>query len=35
MAGEPSSSTDFVRDWGPVIEMMWLFQSLETYTGVV
>ncbi|TMQ17642.1 MAG: hypothetical protein E6J91_09710 [Deltaproteobacteria bacterium] len=24
-----------LRDWGPVILIMWLFQSLETYTGVV
>lgn len=24
-----------LRDWGPVILVMWLFQSLETYTGVV
>lgn len=24
-----------LRDWGPVILIMWLFQSLETYTGVI
>lgn len=24
-----------LRDWGPVIVIMWLFQSLQTYTGVV
>ncbi|HMG52102.1 MAG TPA: phosphatase PAP2 family protein [Kofleriaceae bacterium] len=27
--------TAILRDWGPVILIMWLFQSLETYTGVV
>ena len=26
---------NILRDWGPVILIMWLFQSLETYTGVV
>ena len=24
-----------LRDWGPLILIMWLFQSLETYTGVI
>jgi len=24
-----------LRDWGPLIAIMWLFQSLETYTGVI
>lgn len=24
-----------LRDWGPVILIMWLFQCLETYTGVI
>jgi len=38
----PGARSDFkravvgiLRDWGPVILIMWLFQSLETYTGVV
>jgi membrane-associated phospholipid phosphatase len=38
----PNARADFrraavgiLRDWGPVILIMWLFQSLETYTGVV
>jgi membrane-associated phospholipid phosphatase len=29
------AATGILRDWGPVILIMWLFQSLETYTGVV
>jgi membrane-associated phospholipid phosphatase len=40
--GRPGARADFqraalliLRDWGPVILIMWLFQSLETYTGVV
>jgi membrane-associated phospholipid phosphatase len=40
--GRPGARRDFsdaavaiLRDWGPVILIMWLFQSLETYTGVV
>ncbi len=24
-----------LRDWGPLVVMMWLFQSLETYVGIV
>ena len=24
-----------LRDWGSVIRIMWLFQSLETHTGVI
>jgi membrane-associated phospholipid phosphatase len=38
----PGARADFrravvsiLRDWGPVILIMWLFQSLETYTGVI
>lgn len=38
----PGARTEFrravigiLRDWGPVILIMWLFQSLETYTGVI
>jgi membrane-associated phospholipid phosphatase len=38
----PGARSDFrraavgiLRDWGPVILIMWLFQSLETYTGVI
>lgn len=40
--GRPGAREEFrravvgiLRDWGPVILIMWLFQSLETYTGVV
>ncbi len=40
--GRPGARAEFrtaaiaiLRDWGPVILIMWLFQSLETYTGVV
>jgi membrane-associated phospholipid phosphatase len=40
--GRPAARAEFrraavgiLRDWGPVILIMWLFQSLETYTGVV
>jgi membrane-associated phospholipid phosphatase len=29
------AAVTILRDWGPVILIMWLFQSLETYTGVV
>lgn len=38
----PGARADFqraavtiLRDWGPVILIMWLFQSLETYTGLI
>jgi membrane-associated phospholipid phosphatase len=38
----PGARSEFVRavrailrDWGPVIGIMWLFQCLETYTGVI
>jgi membrane-associated phospholipid phosphatase len=38
----PGARSEFVRagrgilrDWGPVILVMWLFQCLETYTGVI
>jgi membrane-associated phospholipid phosphatase len=38
----PGARADFgraakqiLRDWGPLILIMWLFQSLETYTGVI
>lgn len=30
-----AAAVNILRDWGPVILIMWLFQSLETYTGVV
>jgi membrane-associated phospholipid phosphatase len=40
--GRPGARAEFRRaaiailtDWGPVILIMWLFQSLETYTGVI
>jgi hypothetical protein len=40
--GDPDARAGFVRaargvlrDWGPLILIMWLFQSLETYTGVI
>ena len=40
--GRPGARRDYrravagiLRDWGPVILIMWLFQSLETYTGVI
>jgi hypothetical protein len=29
------AAVGILRDWGPVILIMWLFQSLETYTGVI
>jgi membrane-associated phospholipid phosphatase len=29
------ATVTILRDWGPVILIMWLFQSLETYTGVI
>ena len=29
------AAASILRDWGPVILIMWLFQSMETYTGVV
>ncbi len=29
------SARDILRDWGPLIIIMWMFQSLETYTGVI
>jgi membrane-associated phospholipid phosphatase len=29
------AAVTILRDWGPVILIMWLFQSLETYTGVI
>jgi membrane-associated phospholipid phosphatase len=29
------ATVTILRDWGPVIMIMWLFQSLETYTGVI
>lgn len=29
------AAREILRDWGPLILIMWLFQSLETYTGVV
>jgi membrane-associated phospholipid phosphatase len=29
------TSMVLVRDWGPFILLMWAFQSLETYTGVI
>lgn len=42
LLNRPGARSDFgravvsiLRDWGPVILIMWLFQSLETYTGVV
>jgi membrane-associated phospholipid phosphatase len=40
--GRPGARTELgraavviLRDWGPVILIMWLFQSLESYTGVI
>ena len=30
-----AAARNILRDWGPVILIMWLFQSLETYTGVI
>lgn len=42
LLNKPGARADFrraaitiLRDWGPVILIMWLFQSLETYTGVI
>jgi membrane-associated phospholipid phosphatase len=42
VAGRPGARHDFVvsartilRDWGPLIVIMWMFQCLETYTGVI
>lgn len=29
------SAKNILRDWGPLILIMWMFQSLETYTGVI
>ncbi len=29
------AARNILRDWGPIILIMWLFQSLETYTGVI
>jgi len=29
------AAVEILRDWGPLILIMWLFQSLETYTGVI
>ena len=29
------SAVRILRDWGPLIIVMWLVQSLETYTGVI
>lgn len=29
------AAREILRDWGPLILIMWLFQSLETYTGVI
>jgi hypothetical protein len=29
------AAVTILRDWGPVIMIKWLFQSLETYTGVI
>ena len=33
--GFPQAARALLRDWGPLIAVMWLFQSLETYTGVI
>jgi membrane-associated phospholipid phosphatase len=30
-----TSALVILRDWGPLIIIMWMFQSLETYTGVI
>lgn len=42
LLNRPGARSDFrravisiLRDWGPVILIMWMFQSLETYTGVI
>ena len=42
LAGRPGARAAFrvsalqiLRDWGPLITIMWMFQSLETYTGVI
>ncbi|HEY4239332.1 MAG TPA: phosphatase PAP2 family protein [Kofleriaceae bacterium] len=42
LGNAPGAREDFkiaaiaiLRDWGPIILIMWLFQSLETYTGVI
>jgi membrane-associated phospholipid phosphatase len=42
VANAPGARAEFkhaaigvLRDWGPLIAIMWLFQSLETYTGVI
>jgi membrane-associated phospholipid phosphatase len=42
LADRPGARLEFaraaraiLRDWGPLIIMMWLFQSLETYVGIV
>jgi membrane-associated phospholipid phosphatase len=42
IAGRPGAREAFavsargiLRDWGPLILIMWMFQSLETYTGVI
>jgi hypothetical protein len=29
------SARTILRDWGPLIVIIWMFQSLETYTGVI
>jgi len=30
-----TSARQILRDWGPLILIMWMFESLETYTGVI
>jgi membrane-associated phospholipid phosphatase len=42
MRNEPGARSEFfaaaksiLRDWGPLILVMWMFQSLELYTGVI
>lgn len=30
-----TASVTILRDWGPIILIMWLFQSLESYTGII
>ena len=34
-AGFAAAARRILRDWGPLLAVMWLFENLESYTGVI